>query len=459
MKLFNVNTKRKLVIIFQTIFNPSFFKFSLTTYTQRAEQLKNNRSQFQRSIESLEKDCEIIRNQKNELVLKERKVKQMAGKIQTREGDLVTLKNRKVDVNAERQKYTDSNDEQVKKLLKAIANIAKSLNDYNKSMIIRELAKKKLQIFDDSTGNVDKQIEEIQREIIRVTDTVNRAKTVHANLNHRMGVQEREALALTDNIPPTSSRFPYKKMFEKLANTIDELQDKIDEMHGRIECIRGVDPKIVEEYELRKDTIEALRKNLESEQSRADALENQMQELHDQWYPEIQRIVNSINTNFSQFFAKMGFVGEVELIRKMERDYADYGIQIRVQYRDNEKLQALNRHVQSGGERAVAIAVYTLSLQHLTMVPFRCVDEINQGMDPKNERKIFQMLVDITCQEGKSQYFFITPKLLPDLPFSDLMTVTVVHNGKHIDDPYVYELDEGNTLMEVDEEDSDDDYD
>lgn len=82
-------------------------------------------------------------------------------------------------------------------------------------------------------------------------------------------------------------------------------------------------------------------------------------------------MVNSINENFTEFFRKMGFVGEIELIQKEERDYADYGIQIRVQYRDNEKLQVLNRHVQSGGERAVAIAVYTLSLQHLTHVPFR----------------------------------------------------------------------------------------
>lgn len=86
----------------------------------------------------------------------------------------------------------------------------------------------------------------------------------------------------------------------------------------------------------------------------------------------------------------------------------------------------------------MAIAVYTLSLQHITNVPFRCVDEINQGMDPKNERKIFQMLVDITCQPGESQYFFVTPKLLPDLPYNDLMTVSVVQNGKHLDDAFVF---------------------
>lgn len=70
--------------------------------------------------------------------------------------------------------------------------------------------------------------------------------------------------------------------------------------------------------------------------------------------------------------------------------------------------------VQSGGERAVATAAYMLSLQELTPVPFRCVDEINQGMDPNNERRIFELLVDVTTQDDSPQYFFITPKVSDD---------------------------------------------
>ena len=46
----------------------------------------------------------------------------------------------------------------------------------------------------------------------------------------------------------------------------------------------------------------------------------------------------------------------------------------------------MTAHHQSGGERSVATALYMLALQELTTVPFRCVDEINQGMDARNER-------------------------------------------------------------------------
>lgn len=69
-------------------------------------------------------------------------------------------------------------------------------------------------------------------------------------------------------------------------------------------------------------------------------------------------------------------------------------------------------------------------------------------MDPKNERKIFQMLVDITCKPDQSQYFFVTPKLLPDLPHSDLMTISVVHNGQNIEDPYIF--------LDMEEQEADD---
>lgn len=102
-------------------------------------------------------------------------------------------------------------------------------------------------------------------------------------------------------------------------------------------------------------------------------------------------------------------------------------------------MQTLDRNVQSGGERAVAIAIYSLSLQQISHVPFRCVDEINQGMDATNERRIFEMLVEQTAQPGKSQYFFVTPKLLPQLNSNDLMTVHIVFNGRFVENPTMFE--------------------
>lgn len=32
-------------------------------------------------------------------------------------------------------------------------------------------------------------------------------------------------------------------------------------------------------------------------------------------------------------------------------------------------------------------------------------------MDPRNERKVFELVVKTACREGTSQYFLLTPKV------------------------------------------------
>lgn len=170
---------------------------------------------------------------------------------------------------------------------------------------------------------------------------------------------------------------------------------------------------------------------LEKKNQSSNDLQNEVTSLHNKWLPKIQNIVKSINCNFSNFMHSMNCAGEVELVYPNDRDYERYGIEIRVKYRSSEKLRALDRFVQSGGERAVAIAVYSLSLQHLSQVPFRCVDEINQGMDPNNERRVFEMLVNHVAQPGQSQFFYVTPKLQTNLPFNEYVTCITVFNGPY----------------------------
>ena len=74
------------------------------------------------------------------------------------------------------------------------------------------------------------------------------------------------------------------------------------------------------------------------------------------------------------------------------------------------------------------------------------MDEINQGMDEPNERRVFDLLVRTSCgggddeahlddvggdggNRGNSQYFLLTPKLLPNLKYHRNMNVLVVKNG------------------------------
>ena len=122
--------------------------------------------------------------------------------------------------------------------------------------------------------------------------------------------------------------------------------------------------------------------------------------------------------------------------------------------RENEPLTLLDSHRQSGGERAVSTIFYLMSLQSLTRSPFRVVDEINQGMDPRNERLVHARMVSIATgnddqqfhidedgldgeldgvsNRSGSQYFLITPKLLHDLKYERGMRVLCIASGEYM---------------------------
>ena len=110
---------------------------------------------------------------------------------------------------------------------------------------------------------------------------------------------------------------------------------------------------------------------------------------------------------------------------KAER-FKDYKLQILVKFRENTDLKVLDNHSQSGGERAVSTIFFIMSLQGLTEAPFRVVDEINQGMDPKNEKMAHKYLVQTACENDASQYFLVTPKLLTGLYYHPEMAVHCV---------------------------------
>ena len=97
--------------------------------------------------------------------------------------------------------------------------------------------------------------------------------------------------------------------------------------------------------------------------------------------------------------------------RKQEDDYKSYGVSIKVKFRDETELAELSRGRQSGGEMSVTTAVYMLALQEMTTVPFRCVDEINQGLDERNERRVWDMILSAATEGQGSQYFYLAPKM------------------------------------------------
>lgn len=394
--------------------------------------LRNERSQIEAKTDELE-------HQRGEVMKEKRSLEMIVNKLRDLKERLTRSVRRVKQLQDSSQsipRLEQIQKEKIKLYIKEIIDWQQKkvtcLMEYQKAVQEKECAAARSNIYKLENDDLNRAITEATDGLVQGKKLVEDVKASMETAAKKYRVRLIEAKKLTNGLKPTDPNFPYTQQFADLPDDVEELKDVINDTSARLECLGENDKNVTEEYERRNAQIEVLEKNIEETKSGEENLMQQIEALYNEWIPEINRIVEVLNLNFSNFMKNMDYVGEVLLAMKDQWDFESYGIQILVQYRSGVKLQTLDRYVQSGGERAVAIANYTLSLQQLTHVPFRCVDEINQGMDPTNERKIFDMLLEETTKTGSSQYFFVTPKLLPNLHFNERMTVHIVFNGKFV---------------------------
>ncbi|KAG2201411.1 hypothetical protein INT47_001460 [Mucor saturninus] len=215
---------------------------------------------------------------------------------------------------------------------------------------------------------------------------------------------------------------------EGTEETLETLEEKIAEEKGRAEGIRFANPDAMLHYEERKVEIDRLQQKIDSLDGDIEECKRQIATVKALWEPRIDALVQRISVKFSEAFERIRCSGEVAVDK--HEDFDKWGINIWVKFRDTEKLQLLTGQRQSGGERSVSTVLYLMALQNLAKSPFRVVDEINQGMDPRNERMIHEQIVKGASAPGTSQYFLITPKLLPNLFYNERMRVLCIYNSE-----------------------------
>lgn len=180
------------------------------------------------------------------------------------------------------------------------------------------------------------------------------------------------------------------------------------------------------------------RKHKDSLENELAELKKQIAEKRNKWEPKVNVMVTRINMKFKKFMEEMSFAGGVELIKNEDDPLnpALYSLGLSVQFRNFEvrenAARLLNAKAHSGGEKAVSTILFLLSLQALTPCPFRLVDEVNQGLDADNERRVFGIINRETSAKEAAQFFLITPKLLEGLEYAGDVSVLVVMNGPHL---------------------------
>ena len=223
-----------------------------------------------------------------------------------------------------------------------------------------------------------------------------------------------------------------EQKFAEMSNDSAVLRAEVARVETEAEELVVNDPGALLRYQQRCAEISSSERELARVTGDREISAAQIDQVKEKWVSELRAITATVNAKFSAAFPSVGCAGEVVLREAENDDFAQYAIDIRVKFRESEELSTLDANRQSGGERSVSTILYLVALQEVAAAPFRVVDEINQGMDPVNERKVFRLLVDAATAPDTPQCFLLTPKLLPDLPFSAQVTVLQIMNGVNI---------------------------
>lgn len=237
----------------------------------------------------------------------------------------------------------------------------------------------------------------------------------------------------------------------------EDLEADIDTIKADLELVQGGDQRVIDEFEKREETIRVLKGRLNASKAKDDEIAAVIRETRELWETELDKLVGVISDKFGENFARIGCAGSVVVFKANAPDeevdveddtyesnadgngldFANWALHISVKFREAEPLSLLDSHRQSGGERAVSTIFYLMAMQSLSRAPFRVVDEINQGMDPRNERMVHGRMVEIAAGNGEdgrggSQYFLVTPKLLGGLKYKPGMTVLCIVSGENM---------------------------
>ncbi|KAI5125894.1 structural maintenance of chromosomes protein 5 [Nematocida parisii] len=270
-------------------------------------------------------------------------------------------------------------------------------------------------------------LQRIQAEVLGEKQILKEHHTVILKLNQEISELKHQAImkqAEADSTYHVSKENDQskKEKLKALPSCIKTLTTMLAQEKAKVE-LSIVDYSAIEEYEACKSQFLQMEKFLRKEEADKEKYEITKHEKESNLKEELDQIISCIDKNASALFSSAGIGSEISIeYNELPRRWK---LVLKVRFRAEGKLEILSAGRHSGGEKAVSIILYLLSIQRLSNAPFLLVDEINQGMDAGHERTIHSMLVGNRSISEK-QSIVITPKLISELDYAPTTKVHVV---------------------------------
>lgn len=395
----------------------------------RIAALNARNAQCHEFMTGLNIDIQALRKKNNEADA----VKQQITHAQKRLADVT--KKLQVDANVEKKNHIARLTAAVDEMLQHMDNMHKRSEFVSDAALQHVYATAKVKILQKQEYVATLKLQDAQR-MLNVLNTEKRAKERERDEAQARNQAAEEALLNLQTIYGSEDAFDaaYLKSQEQCPeSTHADLVVRMAQLNGQLDATVD-NPQVLEMYEKTTASLKEAETQYKLAIATYENSQENIRERSERWVSAVHTIVKKLSTLFKHYMEEIGYGGEILLNEK--GNFCDYEMILKVSFRQTDALEQLSGKRHSGGERAVSTIMYLMALQELTSAPFRVVDEINQGMDERNERLVFDRIVRSCCRSGgdlaqKPQYFLVSPKLLPGLRAldNDDVTVLMVWNG------------------------------
>ena len=159
----------------------------------------------------------------------------------------------------------------------------------------------------------------------------------------------------------------YAAKFETIeAKTQEQLEAQLEHLESELQSEQKTmkdQAKVLQRYDELEKGLVAVEAEVESLTEVRGAKVVEREAISTTGVRKVQELINKVSAKFGDYFAELGYSGEVTLSRADEMDFKSYGVAIKVRFRAGEEWSELAKGRQSGGEMSVTTAVYMLALQ------------------------------------------------------------------------------------------------
>lgn len=402
----------------------------LASLNHHQQQRSNELTTIERTLEDLRREIKNLREEKSKfqraLNLPQEKQAQHDSSMK-KVADLEALLSQSVEDQKELKiKHYKLKIEEFQAVMKGAVESCKSVIQSQTNVTVCEDSKTNLY---EQIRQACQDIEEARgslRDIKRSIETTKAALQKHDQHFRKVGNEIRE-------IEEQKGEEEFNNLMQSVGllsmKTSEGMREIIDSIELQLK--RNVNnPAVIQRYNELKSKLEVEREEYRNIEDSFNNIENDLKDRSSDWLDKVENVRRKLHDLFSEYMNELKFKGEVELVKSGK--FSEYEMQMKVAFRDDAAVTNLSGYRHSGGERNVSTMMYLMALQGMTTSPFRIVDEINQGMDERNERLVCDRIVRNCCGSKRSpQYFLVTPKLLEALQAlnHDDITVLVVFNG------------------------------